>query len=116
MKDLNMAPTAAPVLEVLAEIVKRWLELTSQRGGPCFGDDLFGRLQHVEASITPLAQYSKQAQAHIVTEVVVTEGSHMSYPAFRLMIEYLLHIDMCNSFDTMHDACITFLVDMYVFS
>jgi hypothetical protein len=72
-----MAPVAAPALEILSRIVKNWTKIISDTGGPRFGDGILGRLQHVEASVVPLVQSPGQLKAHIVTEIVVTEGAYI---------------------------------------
>jgi hypothetical protein len=39
-----------------------------------FGGEIMKRLKHVDASVLPLEEAPKQAQAKLVTELEVTEG------------------------------------------
>jgi hypothetical protein len=113
----DMAPTVAPefsALEVLGRILDGWKAAESKQTQNRFGQEIYARLQHVEATVAPLVEAPKKLQATLVTEIVVTEGTWADSPPS--LYTNLMRVDMCQGYGTMHGGCTAYLIDKCVSS
>jgi hypothetical protein len=72
-----MSPSSAPdpgALATLKGILEIWKTRDTKSSKDRFGSNISKRLEHVEATITPLNEAPKKLQAQLVSEITVTEG------------------------------------------